>query len=144
MKNPRHNQEEKVKKIPISIEDGNAYLKERPLWSFKKLDNSGQKWQISNLSIVNQLKAYEGMTWSEISSSSGGKAKGNGSNSHFVSISNLSREAKQRIIDINLGSEDVLYSLRLGSRKRLYGILNSRIFEIIWYDENHEIYPLDV
>lgn len=134
----------KDKKQPISQSKEESYYKQTPLWSFKYLDNSYDKWQIeSTQELLSELKSYEGLTWQDIMSASGGKRKGNGSNSHYIAISEICREAQQRLIAIKLDAEDTLFSLRIGSKKRLWGLLRSRAFEMIWYDKNHEIYPLD-
>ena len=80
------------------------------------------------------------MTWNDIMESSGGKRKGHGSNNHHIPITNIIKEAQNRLAQLNLDEEDMMFSLRIGSKKRIWGFLRSRVFEIIWYDENHEIY----
>lgn len=88
---------------------------------------------------MDKLSSYEGMTWAEIQSASGGKTKG--TNNHFAYISKLDKEAQKRAMELHL-DVDELFSLRLTGTLRLYGILENGIFSIIWYDQNHEIYPL--
>ena len=130
------------KRKPVARPGGSSYATQTPLWSFHLLDDSYHKWQIKDAGeVLRALKAYEGMTWNDISSSSGGKRTG--SNSHFVEIGRLIKEARDRMTYLHLDTEDMIYSLRIGSKKRLYGLLRSRVFEIIWYDENHEIYEIE-
>lgn len=132
-------------KKPISIEDPEAYLKKRPAWAFKQCDLEHEKWSIKNNevffgNILSKLISYEGMTWGEIQSASGGKSVGNGTNNHFLYIANMSKDAQKRARDINL-DVDQLFSLRLTAKERLFGILNNGVFSVIWYDSKHEIYP---
>lgn len=132
------------KKIPRSLEDPEGYLKKHPVWAFQHCDLEHEKWSLLNCeafynNIMNKLISYEGMTWAEIQSASGGKKKG--TNSHFESISELKKEAQKRAIELHL-DVDELFSLRLTGTLRLYGILENGVFSVIWYDPNHEIYPL--
>lgn len=132
-------------KKPISIEDPEAYLKKRPVWAFKQCDLGNEKWSIKNNdsffdNILFKLISYEGMTWGEIQSASGGKSAGNGTNNHFEYIAEMSKEAQKRAKELHL-DVDQLFSLRLTGKERLYGILNNGVFYVLWYDSEHEIYP---
>ena len=132
-------------KKPINIEDPEAYLKKRPVWAFKQCDLEHEKWSIKNNesfidNILSKLISYEGLTWGEIQSASGGKRSGNGTNNHFEYIAEMSKDAQKRARDIRL-DVDQLFSLRLTGRERLYGVLNNGLFSVLWYDPAHEIYP---
>ena len=89
--------------------------------------------------IFEKLKEYESMKWEEIMKASGGKKTGN--NNHFVSIDGIIKEVKDYLNEIRSDDFDELFSLRLNGRKRLYGILNDKVFKIVFYDRNHVIYP---
>lgn len=131
----------KDKRCPVSNANQEQYYTQTPHWSFRLLDDTYHKWQFDDVKdIFKELKAYEGMTWQEIMSASGGKRKGNGSNSHYIQISDICKEAQDRLSDLKLDDNDVIFSLRIGSRKRIWGLLRSRTFEVIWYDPEHEIY----
>ena len=132
------------KKIPKSTENALSYLNKKPSWRFSRCDMGHDKWSVFQNGmlrddIFEKLKSYEGMTWAEIQSASGGKAEGNGNNNHFEDVSSFSKEARDRCEKIKL-YEDQLFSLRLGGRPRLYGVIDDGAFEIIWYDKEHEIY----
>lgn len=132
------------KKTPKSLEDPEGYLKKHPVWAFQHCDLEHERWSLLNCNtfyedIMDKLSSYERMTWAEIQSASGGKKKG--TNNHFAYISKLDKEAQKRAMELHL-DVDELFSLRLTGTLRLYGILENGIFSIIWYDPNHEIYPL--
>lgn len=132
------------KKIPKSTEDALSYLNKRPSWRFSRCDMEHEKWSVFQDGvlrddIIEKLKSYEGMTWGEIQQASGGKAEGNGNNSHFENVSDFIKEAQKRIDELKL-YEDQLFSLRLKGKPRLYGIIDNGVFDVIWYDKEHEIY----
>ena len=136
------------RKIPRAVCSVPSYLKHAPLWAFSRCDK--EQWSLfhSGLSIINvveTLAAYEGMTWQEIQSASGGKSEGHGSNSHFVELSALSSRAQKRAREIRLYElTDQLFSLRLNAKSRLWGFLMEGVFYVIWFDPNHEVYPINL
>ena len=85
------------------------------------------------------------MTWDEIMRAAGGRARGN--NSHFVSVENLTRQAKDRLIEVRQDDVSELFSLRLTATKRIYGIRDRRALKLLWYDPHHgsnarAVYPV--
>ena len=81
---------------------------------------------------------FEGQTWTEIMSASGGKRTG--TNSHFIPVAHLIKEAQKRAEELKIDDYE-FFSLRLDAKKRLWGIIDGGVFQIIWYDPNHEICP---
>lgn len=133
-----------VKKIPNEIENPNEYLRLSPIWSFKKFDIEHEKWGLKNDSneyheMIKKLKDYEGMTWESIEKASGGKKKGNGTNSHSIPFSELISDAQRRLRFLKMDDCDEVFSLRFTGKKRLIGIRTGRTLHIIWHDCNHEI-----
>ena len=121
------------KKTPKSLEDPEGYLKKHPVWAFQRCDLEHERWSLLNCDtfyedIMDKLSSYEGMTWAEIQSASGGKTKG--TNNHFAYISKLDKEAQKRAMELHL-DVDELFSLRLTGTLRLYGILENGIFSIM-------------
>lgn len=131
------------KKVFSENIDPNKYLSKKPTWKFNRCDLSSPKWSILDSEsfsqdILSKLISYECMTWAEIQSSSGGKS--HGTNSHFERICDMSKDVQNRAEYLHL-NVDVLFSLRLTGATRLYGILDEGVFNIIWFDKHHEIYP---
>ena len=144
-KKPSKKEEIRNKKHPNNIKNPDSYLSKNPAWIFSKHDHLHSKWSLkycNNLyeDIILKLKSFEGMTWDEINKQQHGKF-GKSSN-HFVKIADLTKEAQKRIQILGI-IDDVVYSLRLEGKLRLYGMLEDGIFNIIWYDKNHEIYPVE-
>lgn len=124
-----------------------AYYKMHPTWSFKNSDQNFSEWDFiknADAKVLGELKSYEGMTWGEIIEAAGGRK--NGTNNHPVNIIDLSDKAQKEIVKIKSLSNDLqlIFSLRLASKVRLYGIIDeeSGLFKIIWLDKKHEIYPI--
>lgn len=131
-------------KQPKIAVDPQSFLGKHPVWSFKSLDNGYCKWGFVHTDdlfgkVISKLKDYEGMTWSQILSASGGRS--HGTNNHYEDIAELIPEAQRRWKAIHLEEYDRVFSLRLAGVERLYGILEDGIFRIVWFDQTHEIYP---
>lgn len=127
------------------MEAPSHYMAANPVWSFRRMDTGHPRWAICAChtlydSIITKLRDFEGMTWMEIMSASGGRAAG--TNSHFEDVADLCKEARDRILDLHMEDVDRVFSLRLSSLGRLYGVIDEGVFFIIWYDQNHEIYPV--
>ena len=133
------------RKAPRQAEQPEAFFQMYPTWSFKLLDVNHEKWSFTSANdlyrdIIFKLRDYEGQRWNEIIQSSGGRSYG--TNNHFENVGSLIKEAQKRWSELHLEEYDQVFSLRLTGIERLYGILENGTFKIIWYDKNHEIYPV--
>lgn len=127
-------------KNTVIDETPRGYLHEKPVWRFNKYDKDLWPVKIPDFieRIFDKLADYEGMTWQEIQSASGGKTYG--TNSHFENVADLDKAAQKRLVELKLDDVDQLFSLRLTGKERLYGILENGVFAILWYDKEHEVY----
>lgn len=131
------------KKIPKNIEDPDRYLQKNPIWAFQRCDLEHERWSIKNCGdfygeILDKLISFEGLTWAQILSYSGGRR--NGTNNHFEDVSILSSEAQKRLEKLHIYVDQIL-SLRLTGTLRIYGIMENGVFNVLWYDPLHEICP---
>lgn len=118
-------------------------------WSFAKCIWEHEQWQsykddvpwfVEN--IISKLQGYESQLWQSIESASGGKREGNGSNSHFIPINKLSKEATIVLSKAGLIRDfDKIFSLRLTAKQRLIGVVEGAIFYVLWFDDNHQTIP---
>ena len=58
----------------------------------------------------------------------------------WYDIAILCKDAQRRIEELHLDIDQV-FSLRLTETLRIYGILENGVFNVLWYDPNHEICP---
>ncbi len=87
--------------------------------------------------ILPKLQDFESMTWEEIMRASGAKKPGKGNNSHFVEAKELTKQAKKRLEYLEQDDVSHLFSLRLDSTKRIYGIRDRRALNLLWFDLHH-------
>lgn len=153
-------------KTPKTIEQVGGYYGKSPAWRFSKSDVDHPRWSVRephedifhdpddptgtkighvfsksvDSELIEGLKSREIMTWSEILTQNGGRGKKGGTNSHFIPMYNLVKEAQDRAAELNI-LEDGLISLRITSKKRVFGIMEDGVLNIVWFDRSHEICP---
>ena len=72
------------------------------------------------------------MTWIDIS----------GKQHHYLSPSSLSKEAKQRLEELELDDEiDNLFSFHLKGKSRIIAIKHANIAKLFWFDPEHQVAP---
>jgi len=125
-------------------EDPSSSDHHTPAWQFHRCDEEHELWGWDKLTpelrldiIKRHLCSFETMSWNEIKSTSGGKAPGNGTNSHALPIGGFSKKAISRLEELKLDDNDELFSLRLQGKLRLYGIKDGRVLRFIWHDPHH-------
>ena len=137
--NERRKREEKfiVSKTPES--NDNAVI----VWSFEKVDRNGEfafdlnREDFELEDFFKKLLDFSTMKWCELFPPDESKSR-----HHPLSESSLSKQALSRIKALQLEEDtDNLYSLALGGKVRLIGIRRGTIFQVIWYDANHEFAP---
>ena len=125
--------------------------RETIVWAFAVVDRDGP-WGWRTVAardwwteILPKLQGFESMTWAEIMQAAGGRARG--TNSHFVQVERLTRQAKDRLAEIHQDDVSELFSLRLTATVRVYGTRDRRALKLLWYDPYHgtnarAVYPV--
>lgn len=95
-------------------------------------------WQDLGAAKLNEVRAklaqFESMTWNEILVDS---KKQN----HSIEVWRLSKEARERLVLIGLGDTELLVSLRLSSRERVWGLRQGAAMLVLWWDPEHAVCP---
>jgi len=111
-----------------------------PQWQFSLMDWEHQAWGWRNISaetwqkIVQKLGHFEQMTWGQI--------EGGDTGSHLVALADCpNHEVLERLEQLKLDDLDMLFSLRLMGRERIFGILDGVVLKLLWYDPNHTVWP---
>ena len=120
--------------------DPQSYDKETIAWCFGAVDvdgdwgwrRMGKRWWQD---VLPKLQDFETMTWAEIQQAAGGRRRGN--NSHPVEVGKLTRQAKERLAELEQEDVSELFSLRLSATQRIYGIRDRRALKLLWYDPHH-------
>lgn len=92
--------------------------------------------------IYPKLQEFEKIKWEEILSQTHRRKDQMVSNNHSVPVSNLSKEARDRLEELKY-NVDFIFSLRLEALLRIYGFRVQNYLEILWVDRKHEVYDLD-
>lgn len=127
--NPTPEKKAKSRAIPQSPEN--------ILWSFSILDRAGPFGvhlceSVEKLvEVLHKKREFEGMTWSDIHR--GG--------SHEIEPDSLCKEAKDRLIEIDMDDVDALLSLRLTGKNRLWCVREENILRVLWWDPDHLVCP---
>lgn len=108
----------------------------KPSWRFSTVDKSGPfSWPIGQneeLTIVTKLHAFDSMKWADIQ----------GKQHHFLTANSLSKEAIQRLNEIELDDEiDNLFSLHLQGKPRVICIRHKDVALLLWFDPEHRVSP---
>ncbi len=80
------------------------------------------------------LVNLESRTWNEILVASNKQ-------NHAVDIADLSKEARDRLVELKLDDADKLVSLRLTARERVWGLFREGVMDLLWYDPMHQVCP---
>lgn len=115
--------------------DPEQYYSQNPAWTFANSDD--QMWAFSKehigeamwTEILPRLKDLETQTWSEIFIT--GKKQ-----NHSIDLEDLNKAARDRLAEKYIEAESLM-SLRITGNHRLYGYMTGRVFNILWYDDDH-------
>ena len=165
-KKPIISEDIKYSKDPRIDVNPDSYESRPPSWRFSCADNTHPRWSVKGIyedivedhndpsgsrithtfsksidsELLEHLKSRETMTWGNIKRQVGGPSSG--TNSHFVDAKKISKDAQDILTkDYETYNTDALFSLRMSGKKRIYGLLEDGVFNIIWFDRKHEIYP---
>ncbi len=86
--------------------------------------------------VVRRLHAYEERTW--------GQLLGDTLRNHQIPTSEIVRAAQRRLQEA-WGEDlpDHIYSLAVDGKKRIWGIKQGTCYRVLWWDPDHEIYPVE-
>jgi hypothetical protein len=84
------------------------------------------------MALIQWLKNYESMTWAQI------KQK---PHNHFIEPSGIHKDARDRLLALGKYETNSLFSMSVGGKPRIWGILQEHVMFTLWWDPDHEIYP---
>ena len=87
--------------------------------------------------ILDFLKQIEKQTWNEVL-----KNRRDGGN-HEVEVRLIQKAAQKRLKDRDLDDIDTLISLRMGAKKRIWGVRQGAVFRLLWWDPKHQVFPTE-
>lgn len=116
-------------------QDPDSFYRENPAWGFNSCDK--MMWSFTSehigstfwTEILPFLVNLESRSWSDI------MVTANKQN-HSIDVSTLNPTAQKRLAELYV-EQDSIVSLRINATHRLYGYHVGRVFNILWYDDNH-------
>ena len=111
------------------------YYSQNPAWTFANVDL--ELWAFSQehvgeliwSEIFPRLRALETQTWGEI-------LVRDKKQNHSIDLNDLNKVAQDRLAERYIEAESLI-SLRIKGNHRLYGYMMGRVFNIVWYDDDH-------
>jgi len=85
-----------------------------------------------------ELADLERLTWREL------VAGGYQRRYNHCPASEMSRLAQDRPMELKLDDFETLFSIRIDQKKRLWGLLHDGIFRLLWWDPDHQVYPMNL
>ena len=82
--------------------------------------------------VRERLSSYESMKWKEIVPSY---------RSHFIKATDLCKDARDHLAQIEQDDTDSIVSLGIDQTTRVFGILEHNILKVLWFDPDHEVCP---
>ena len=84
--------------------------------------------------FILRLKGFESMMWKEIL----------GPKNHPICIGQITPAAQRRLTELNQDDTDELISLTIEGQLRIWGKKQGLAFMVLWWDPNHEVYPVSL
>lgn len=122
-------------------------VNQKVVWLFDNVDMDGDfafnpdKIDSDANVILEKIIYYSSMTWSEVTKQThdGGKSK-----HHFLDYKGLSESAKSRLFAKRISDDrwEQIFSFALNNKLRIVGLRENEKFHVLWYDPNHEVYPM--
>lgn len=115
--------------------DPDQYYSQNPAWTFANSDQ--ERWAFSKehvgdavwTEIIPRLKDLETQTWGEILVRDKKK-------NHSLDLRDLNKIARDRLSARYIEAESLI-SLRVTGTHRLYGYMTGKVYNILWYDDEH-------
>ena len=115
--------------------DPEQYYSQNPAWTFANSDQEMWPFTQEHIGeliwdeILPRLKALESQTWNEI-------LVRDKKLNHSINVEELSKIAQDRLANRFIEAESLI-SLRVTGNHRIYGYMTGRVFNILWYDDDH-------
>lgn len=101
-------------------------------WGWEKADGKALK------KIHAVLKSYESMKWREI------RQKDSCGDIELSDVDAKSADARARLRQLGFSQYETLCKLRIDKKGRVWGIRERHIFQLLWWDPDHTVYPMNI
>lgn len=127
------------------------FNQELVVWSVRLMDHrvSGDwDWDLSAEELRHLLmfgEETQKKTWGEVLSETVGSSRSRHRKHHDHEVQSLPKESREKLA-LALEGEilpENLFRFRLQGKIRLWGQRDGKVFQVIWYDRAHRVYPIE-
>lgn len=135
-KKAKHTKHPSTEKKASHTKEPEGFQHQLIAWHFHVMDSDGD-WpcDIETITEIScRLHEYETKRWFEVE-----KIK----NNHPMSTRSIEPKAQRRLVKLGLDDTGTLYQLYIagkGKKRRLWGLRQENIFQILWWDPDHTVY----
>jgi hypothetical protein len=130
-------------KQPRNVENPESSSAKKPVWKFSAMARDGGSWcwdghPGETWELVTEfLSTLEGQTWGELSHS------GKHTTATGIPVESLPKASQARMMEhVNLRDiPETLWELHMGGLPRVWGRRRQEVFEMMWWDPDHEVCP---
>lgn len=126
-----------IKDKAVEVEDEGSTNHLKPHFSFKSVCNNHfllSDWTSRELSdLIQTFKTLESMSWGDIMN----QGKKGGLGCCVVNSAHFSKRLPETI-----SPEVSIIEFRVNKKARLFGYRWRNVYHIIWFDRNHDVYPM--
>ncbi|WP_305784137.1 hypothetical protein [Symbioplanes lichenis] len=135
--------------IHHSAEQELAAAEDRLIFSFRYADHGYRgAWAWPRAAeaeeVLNFFCHIGSSTWNEVKGQMTGSRSGSHRKHHEQHVEHLCSEAQQRLVALKHTHKfgTTIFRFRVGGRKRLWGFVNHGVFYVVWWDAEHQVYPI--
>ncbi len=132
-KKPAIAQEPRNQKHPVSLFDPDVNKNNPLTWGLRYADVAGSEWSWCELDpehtgdLHAQLSGIEGESLFNLLK---------GQRIKDIPVAHMTRGAQTRLEELGLEEAEVLWELRLNSKRRVWGLVEGAVFHFLWWDQN--------
>ncbi|WP_437576433.1 hypothetical protein [Sorangium sp. So ce887] len=125
--------------VPMLDASADAWRSQKIVWRVGCFDlDHPKKWLNEEqseaiLHIISRLKIYESFTWSQLDRVSE-------QNHRWEDWSKWEEPSRDRLRYLCLDDQEQWYQLDISKLGRLFGYRDSNVFNVVWWDRDHEVY----
>lgn len=131
-------------KVPKTVVNPDSFYDQTPVWSFSFFDSKHDRWGLpldveSIRKLLDKLAEWGKLKWRDLLTDTSGR-NGNTKN-HPIPVERIIKPAQIRLQERNLDDYEILYSLSINNKFRIWGVMLGHVYYLIWIDLLHEICP---
>lgn len=140
LKQPKSAQNVSGEKVPVIATEVSLYTEDKAAWRFGRIQLvAPYGWHELDIAGANKVKArladLERCTWKDI-------FVRRANDNHHFDVATLKCANARSWMQNNLPDQHSIWTIKVASRERIWGILSEGAYQIIFWDPQHLIWPV--